>query len=142
MLFPHTAVCGRRAAASGRGAGVSAAAAAGSRAAVPASCSGAGAPAAGGRGSGRGGAAAPTKVGSGTKMLENMRKKGQPITPKLQEMADWLDSLEAGADAGGGEVYCRLSTARSSRIFSMSTQFLGCTSCRGHLCQFWLHTLR
>ena len=37
------------------------------------------------------------KVPSGTRMLEEMRKKGKPISPKLQQMADWLDSLEAGA---------------------------------------------
>lgn len=37
-------------------------------------------------------------------MLDNMRKKGQPITPKLQEMADWLDGLEAGAAGAEGEV--------------------------------------
>ena len=39
-------------------------------------------------------------------MIEDMRKKGKPVTPKLQEMADWLDSLEAGSAAGAqpGEV--------------------------------------
>jgi hypothetical protein len=39
-------------------------------------------------------------------MLEEMRKKGKPISPKMQQMADWLDSLEAGQAAGGqpGEV--------------------------------------
>ena len=41
------------------------------------------------------------KVPSGTRMLEEMRKKGKPISPKMQQMADWLDSLEAGQAAGG-----------------------------------------
>ena len=34
------------------------------------------------------------KKGAGTKMLDDMRKKGKPITPKLEEMALWLDSLD------------------------------------------------
>ena len=39
-------------------------------------------------------------------MLEELKKKGKPISPKMQQMADWLDSLEAGQDGGGqpGEV--------------------------------------
>ena len=39
-------------------------------------------------------------------MLEELKKKGKPISPKMQQMADWLDSLEAGQAAGGqpGEV--------------------------------------
>lgn len=46
-----------------------------------------------------GGSAGPNKAvskrkGAGTKMLEGARKKGQKITPKLQQMADWMDSLE------------------------------------------------
>lgn len=49
-------------------------------------------------------ARAPSKPGSGTRMLDNMRKKGQPITPQLQEMANWLDSLESGAGGADGEV--------------------------------------
>lgn len=61
---------------------------------------GAGGRGAGGRG-GRGGAARGGRGGAGTRMLEGVRKRGQPVTPKLQEMADWLDSLEA--DAGGGD---------------------------------------
>ncbi len=73
----------------------------GSRAVVPAAGGGRG-----GRGrGGRGGAdQPPKKAGAGTKMLEGMKQKGQPITPKMQEMADWLDGLEAGADGAGGEV--------------------------------------
>jgi hypothetical protein len=31
-------------------------------------------------------------------MLENLRKKGQPVTKELQDMADWLDGLEASAN--------------------------------------------
>ena len=27
-------------------------------------------------------------------MLDDMRKKGKPITPKLEEMALWLDSMD------------------------------------------------
>ena len=58
------------------------------------------------------------KVPSGTRMLEEMRKKGKPISPKMQQMADWLDSLEAGQAAGGqpGEVrgFCMLPTERHS----------------------------
>ena len=57
-----------------------------------------------GPGGGGAQAAAPKKGGSGTRMIEGMKKKGQPVTPKLQEMADWLDSLESGADSAGGEV--------------------------------------
>ena len=38
--------------------------------------------------------AAPKKKGAGTKMLDDMRKKGKPITPKLEEMALWLDSMD------------------------------------------------
>ena len=34
------------------------------------------------------------KKGAGTKMLDDMRKKGKPITPKLEEMALWLDGLD------------------------------------------------
>ena len=34
------------------------------------------------------------KKGAGTKMLDDMRKKGKPITPKLEEMALWLDSMD------------------------------------------------
>ena len=37
---------------------------------------------------------APKKKGAGTKMLDDMRKKGKPITPKLEEMALWLDSMD------------------------------------------------
>jgi hypothetical protein len=57
-----------------------------------------------------GGSAGPNKAvskrkGAGTKMLEGARKKGQKITPKLQQMADWMDSLEttdAAANDGVG----------------------------------------
>ena len=34
------------------------------------------------------------KKGAGTKMLDDLRKKGKPITPKLEEMALWLDGLD------------------------------------------------
>ena len=46
------------------------------------------------------------QVPSGTRMLEELKKKGKPISPKMQQMADWLDSLEAGQEGGGqpGEV--------------------------------------
>lgn len=38
-------------------------------------------------------------------MIEDMRKKGKPIDPKMEQMAAWLDNL--AVDAGGeglGEV--------------------------------------
>lgn len=39
-------------------------------------------------------AAKPNAVaGPGTKMLEEMRKKGKPIDPKVEQMAAWLDNL-------------------------------------------------
>ncbi len=34
------------------------------------------------------------KKGAGTKMLDDLKKKGKPVTPKLEEMALWLDSLD------------------------------------------------
>lgn len=34
------------------------------------------------------------KKGAGTKMLDDLRKKGKPVTPKLEEMALWLDGLD------------------------------------------------
>ena len=37
---------------------------------------------------------------AGTKMLEDLRKKGKVVTPKMEEMAKWMDSLDPG-DAGG-----------------------------------------
>ena len=33
-------------------------------------------------------------------MLEDLRKKGKLVTPKMEEMAKWMDSLDPG-DAGG-----------------------------------------
>lgn len=30
-------------------------------------------------------------------MLDDMRKKGKPITPKVEEMALWLDSLDTSS---------------------------------------------
>lgn len=61
-------------------------------------------------------AGAPVKPGSGTRMLDNMRKKGQPITPQLQEMANWLDSLETNAGGMDGEVIFQASNFCSSFI--------------------------
>ena len=46
---------------------------------------------------------AKKKAGTGTRMVEDMKKKGKPVTPKMQEMADWLDGLEANANSGGGQ---------------------------------------
>lgn len=37
------------------------------------------------------------KKGAGTKMLDDMRKKGKPVTPKLEEMALWLDSIDTSS---------------------------------------------
>ena len=37
---------------------------------------------------------------AGTKMLEDLKKKGKVVTPKMEEMAKWMDSLDPG-DAGG-----------------------------------------
>lgn len=47
----------------------------------------------------------PAVLGPGAKMIEDMRKKGKPIDPKMEQMAAWLDNL--AVDAGGeglGEV--------------------------------------
>lgn len=46
-------------------------------------------------------------------MIEEMRKKGKPIDPKMEQMAAWLDNLakDAGDSGMAGEVcivYCRL----------------------------------
>ena len=30
-------------------------------------------------------------------MLDDMRKKGKPVTPKVEEMALWLDSLDTSS---------------------------------------------
>lgn len=74
---------------------------------------------------GRGGAGAstskqankPAVLGPGAKMIEDMRKKGKPIDPKMEQMAAWLDNLakDAGGD-GMGEV--GLSCQYSHRLIS------------------------
>ena len=46
----------------------------------------------------------PAASGPGTKMLEEMRKKGKPIDPKMEQMAAWLDKLNAETGDMGGEV--------------------------------------
>jgi len=40
-----------------------------------------------------GGAVAPAKMTKGEKMLDDMRKAGRPITPAMEQMAAWLDSM-------------------------------------------------
>ena len=76
----------------------------------------------GGRGGGRGaGPARAGRGGAGTRMLEGVRKRGQPVTPKLQEMADWLDSLEA--DAGGADGGVRGTPTNPSRPQHISPIF-------------------
>ncbi len=42
----------------------------------------------------------PETLAAGTKMLEDLKKKGKVVTPKMEEMAKWMDSLDPG-DAGG-----------------------------------------
>ncbi|KAK9819655.1 hypothetical protein WJX72_000825 [[Myrmecia] bisecta] len=44
------------------------------------------------------GRTSPAKAGTGSKMLEELRKSGKPVTPKMEEMATWLDSLDKGDD--------------------------------------------
>lgn len=46
------------------------------------------------------------KKGAGTKMLDDMRKKGKPITPKLEEMALWLDGLDTSTLDDGQVSFC------------------------------------
>ena len=48
---------------------------------------------------------APKKKGAGTKMLDDMKKKGKPVTPKVEEMALWLDSLDTSS-LDDGQVTC------------------------------------
>lgn len=47
----------------------------------------------------------PKKKGAGTKMLDDMKKKGKPVTPKVEEMALWLDSLDTSS-LDDGQVNC------------------------------------
>ncbi|GAB4817890.1 hypothetical protein N2152v2_004936 [Parachlorella kessleri] len=61
------------------------------------------------RGSGGGGGAgpdgpAPAKVGPGTKMLEDMRRAGKPITPWMARMAKSMDDMAAANDQEVGMV--------------------------------------
>lgn len=52
------------------------------------------------------------KKGPGTKMLDDMRKKGKPVTPKVEEMALWLDSLDTSTlDDGQVSIPYTLSVA-------------------------------
>lgn len=46
------------------------------------------------------------KKGAGTKMLDDLRKKGKPITPKLEEMALWLDGLDTSTLDDGQASFC------------------------------------
>lgn len=52
-------------------------------------------------------ASKPAVLGPGAKMIEDMRKKGKPIDPKMEQMAAWLDNLakDAGGEGGMGEVH-------------------------------------
>ena len=47
------------------------------------------------------------KKGAGTKMLDDMRKKGKPVTPKLEEMALWLDGLDTSTLDDGQVSFCQ-----------------------------------
>ena len=38
-------------------------------------------------------------------MLDDMKKKGKPVTPKVEEMALWLDSLDTSS-LDDGQVTC------------------------------------
>ena len=66
-------------------------------------------------------AAKPAIMGPGAKMIEDMRKKGKPIDPKMEQMAAWLDNL--AKDAGGegmGEVGCHDTTVNPNLHFHKS----------------------
>lgn len=54
----------------------------------------------------QGQAAKPPVLGPGAKMLEEMRKKGKPIDPKMERMANWMDSFakDAAGEGAMGEV--------------------------------------
>jgi hypothetical protein len=76
--------------------------------------------AAGGRGGasgskpGVGGKPAVEVMGPGAKMLEEMRKKGKPVDPKMEQMANWLDGLaKDGGATDMGEVPPSLNSAWS-----------------------------
>lgn len=58
-------------------------------------------------------------------MLENLRKKGQPVTKELQDMADWLDGLEASAN----EAEVRACKLASSNMTASSVAFSGGVWC-------------
>lgn len=40
------------------------------------------------------------RKGQGEEMLERMRAAGRPITPAMEKMAKWMDSVEAEANMG------------------------------------------
>ena len=54
-----------------------------------------------------GAAQQPAKKGAGTKMLDDLKKKGKPVTPKLEEMALWLDSMDTSM-VDDGQVRLRI----------------------------------
>lgn len=60
------------------------------------------------------------KKGAGTKMLDDLRKKGKPITPKLEEMALWLDGLDTSTLDDGQASLC---------FYLDALPFFGETSC-------------
>ena len=79
------------------------------------------------------------KKGAGTKMLDDMRRKGKPITPKLEEMALWLDSLDTST-LDDGQVSC-FDDMNQGYIFcccDVPTTSLRCFAlCHEIVCPLW-----
>ncbi len=70
-------------------------------------------------------------------MIENLRKKGQPVTKELQDMADWLDGLEASANEAEVRA-CKLvsSNVTASDVLLSGSVMLACTRALWKCCQW------
>ena len=77
-----------------------------------------------------GAAQVPTKKkGAGTKMLDDLRKKGKPVTPKLEEMALWLDGLDTSTLDDGQVSFCqRLHAMQSLHAMAWCLLLIGLVS--------------
>ena len=60
------------------------------------------------------------KKGAGTKMLDDLKKKGKPVTPKLEEMALWLDSLDTST-MDDGQVSQDIIVCAKSPVMAVKT---------------------